>query len=94
MHRPVRVPEELSSRNWNGEPHLLLRKTNRIQRLRDGGRNKTMPSMRRRYSKSHWSSRDNRLLSVHRDRIRFVPDLENKKILRASENLVRTSVEG
>ena len=69
MNHSRRVLVELCSRNWNREPHLLLRKTYRIWRPRDRGWNKTRPSIRRKYSRSHWSSRDNRLHPVHREGI-------------------------
>ena len=76
----MRVLVELHNKNWNGELHLLLQKMNRIWRPRDKGWNQTRPSLRRRYSRIHWSSRDNRLQPVHRDGVGFIPYLENKKI--------------
>ena len=84
---------ELCSWNQNREAQLLLQKTYRIQRLRNGAWNQTRPTTRRRNSQSHWSSRYNRLQPVHRDGVRFITDLENKKFLAVLENLVRTSVE-
>ena len=75
LNCPTRIPAELRSRNKNFEPHFLLQKTNRIQRPRGGGRDQTRPSKKRRNSRSHWNIRENRLQSVHKNRVGFIPNL-------------------
>ena len=92
-NNPARILAELLSWNPNFKPHFLHWKTNRNRRSHDGGWNQTRPTTRRRYSWSHRYSRYNRLQSVHRYGVRFVPYLKNKKFLGSSENFVRTSVE-
>ena len=62
----------------NGETHLLLLETNRIQRQGDWGRNQPRPSSRRK-SCCHRCWRDNRLQSVHRHRIWFITNLKHKQ---------------
>ena len=93
LNRPARIPAECRSRNQNFKPHFLHRKTNMIRRSCDGGWNQMRLTTRRRYSWSHRCSRYDRLQSVHRYRVRFVPNLKNNKFLGSWKNFVRTSVE-
>ena len=92
LNYPARIPVELHSWNQNRETHLLQLEKSGIWRVGDRGRDQQRPIGMRRYSRSHLNRKDNRFQLVHRDGVRFNPNLE-KKFLTSLKDFVRISVE-
>ena len=97
---PVGIQVEL--RSWiRRKSHFIHRRKsiflhwrmNFNWRTRDGGCFQTRPTSNRCNSWNYWNWGKNRFQTVHRHRIWFIPNLENKKFLRVSENKIRSSVE-